>query len=186
MTTTMTSSPATPKQIAFLKTLAAERPMWADVENMHADNIERLTKAQASSCISDALKVPKETKTATTKPKASGGLKIDSDGMYQTPDGTIYRVQLAKQGSGKLYAKRLAVTAKSDGSHIGSFVYAPGAVYLLEPEDKMTMEQAKSFGKLYNVCCVCAAALTDEVSIAEGIGPVCGGRVKSKKVWFKV
>lgn len=184
MTETMITYPATPKQIAFLKKLAAERPMWADVENMHADNIERLTKQQASSFIDQALQVPKETKTSSSKSKATG-LAIQSDGMYRTPDGTVFRVQVAKQGSGNLYAKRLIVTFdEAKKKFVGHFQYASGAVYSLKPDDKMTLAEAKSYGQLYNLCCVCGADLTDETSIAEGIGPVCGGRVKSKKVWF--
>ena len=37
----------------------------------------------------------------------------------------------------------------------------------------MTLEEAKEFGKLYGICCRCAAILTDENSIREGIGPIC-------------
>ncbi len=41
----------------------------------------------------------------------------------------------------------------------------------------MTLEQAQEFGKLYGVCCRCAADLTDEDSIARGMGPVCAGKM---------
>lgn len=57
-------APATEKQVAFLTRLAAERPMWADVENLHADRIPQLTKAQASAKIDEALKIPAETAAA--------------------------------------------------------------------------------------------------------------------------
>lgn len=86
-----------------------------------------------------------------------------TDGMY-LKDGIVYKVQIAKQGSGRLYAKTLT-------EH--GFEYTPGAIRSLRPEHKMSLEQAKEYGKLYGVCCVCSRDLTDEESIAAGIGPVC-------------
>lgn len=47
----------------------------------------------------------------------------------------------------------------------------------LRPETKMTLEQAKHYGKMYGMCIKCGRTLTDEVSIAEGIGPVCAGKM---------
>lgn len=112
---------------------------------------------------------------------------VNEDGMYQTKDGTIWKVQVAKQGSGRLYAKRLVITepAKYDphGGIVkpakGKFEFARGAIHRLTPSDKMAEADAKKFGKLYGMCCVCAAELTAEESIADGIGPVCGKRFKS-------
>lgn len=102
---------------------------------------------------------------------SSGGSPVTEDGMYLTPDGTVYKVQVAHHGSGNLYAKRLVV---EDGT--GSFEYERGGLRKLRAEWKMTLEQAKKFGQLYGICCVCSAVLTNETSIAEGIGPVCAGR----------
>lgn len=104
--------------------------------------------------------------------------EITQDGMYQTADGTVYKVQIAKQGSGRLYAKRLVVETDQDGNTEAVFVYAAGAISKLRPTDRMSLEAAKAFGQLYGVCCNCGAELTDENSIAEGIGPIC-----AKKDW---
>lgn len=95
-----------------------------------------------------------------------------TDGMWRTPDGVIYKVQVAVHGSGRLYGKRLALDPVE-------FVYEPGVVGLLQREraHKLTLEEAKEFGALYGVCCVCGRTLTNETSIAEGIGPVCSGRL---------
>lgn len=41
----------------------------------------------------------------------------------------------------------------------------------------ITLDEAKEFGALYGTCCVCARTLTNEESISQGIGPVCGGRL---------
>lgn len=89
-----------------------------------------------------------------------------TEGMYRVGD-VVYKVQAAIHGSGRLYAKRL---------HGQSFVYEKGAIYRLKPENKMTLEDAKEWGLLYGTCCVCGRTLTDETSIANGIGPVCAGK----------
>lgn len=92
------------------------------------------------------------------------------EGMHRLADGRIFKVQIAVHGSGNPYAKELIN---------GSFEYAPGAIKLLSEATKMTLEQAKEYGALYGVCCVCARTLTDEGSIEAGIGPVCAKRFDS-------
>lgn len=42
---------------------------------------------------------------------------------------------------------------------------------------KVTPEDAKRFGDLYGVCMKCSRTLTDPESIANGIGPVCAGKM---------
>lgn len=110
----------------------------------------------------------------TTSWKAATPVRkpVTEDGMYRMADGTIAKVQIAVNGSGNLYAKRLIVS----DDH-GSFEYEPGLIRKLSADDRMTVEQAAEFGKLYGWCCVCGRTLTDEKSIAAGIGPVCGGRI---------
>lgn len=95
-------------------------------------------------------------------------------GMYSLPDGTIVKVQNAVHGSGRPYAKRLVVTP---GETKGTFVYEAGLLRAVSPEMRLTADAASAFGHLYGMCCVCAATLTDERSIAAGIGPVCAGRL---------
>jgi hypothetical protein len=95
-----------------------------------------------------------------------------TDGMYRTEDGTVYKVQYAVNGSGRLYAKRLVL--QPDGG--ATFEYEPGAVFRLRPEQKMTLEEAREWGVLYGTCCVCGRTLTDEGSIEAGIGPVCAAK----------
>lgn len=85
------------------------------------------------------------------------------EGVYKLGN-RIFKVQRAIHGSGHLYAKELTI----DG-----FIYAGGMIRHLDSSHRMTLEQAKEYGSLYGVCCRCAAPLTDEKSIAAGIGPVC-------------
>lgn len=101
---------------------------------------------------------------------------VTEDGMYQTKDGSIFKVQVAVNGSGRLYAKKL-VPNDDPAVNDWRFEYAPGALKLLCAEDRLTLDKAKKFGKMYGVCCNCGRTLTDETSIAEGIGPICAGRI---------
>jgi len=159
--TSYSTRPASEKQVAFLDKLLAEKD-----HTFTADFISEVKAdvKKASSTIDQLLAMPRK------RAKAAGGA-VTEDGMYRTPDGTVYKVQIAKQGSGNLYAKRLVI---EDGH--GSFEYAPGAVRQLQADWKMTLEQAKEFGQLYGICCKCGADLTDEGSIAAGIGPICGSK----------
>lgn len=115
-----------------------------------------------------------ERATAAQRPaqNVSGPVtQITKDGFYQR-DGIIYKVQVAVHGSGNLYAKQLII---ENGT--GRWEYIPGAVMRLKEEHRLTLEQAQEFGRLYGVCGVCGATLTDEHSIADGIGPICKGRL---------
>lgn len=97
---------------------------------------------------------------------------------FWTLDSSIYKVQRAVHGSGRLYAKILDVGPGVDGAPEASWHYAPGAFQRLgrEGAHKLTREEAAEFGKLYGVCCICGRTLTNEESIAAGIGPICAGK----------
>lgn len=92
------------------------------------------------------------------------------EGIY-FHDGDYYKVVQAVNGSGRLYARRCD---KGTGkfSH-----YATGMVYELTESERVTAEQAKAFGDLYGMCMICGRTLTDDDSIARGIGPICAGKM---------
>jgi hypothetical protein len=46
----------------------------------------------------------------------------------------------------------------------------------LDATMRMSMDEARQFGALYSHCCICGEHLENELSVALGIGPVCGGR----------
>ncbi len=116
--------------------------------------------------------------------------RVESDGIYRTPDGVIYKVLEARQGSGRLYAKRLILTTCEDGPACphptvtdehgvhrhGHFTYQAGAVHTLTADMRLPRDEAVAFGKLYGVCVRCGADLTDEKSIRRGLGPWCAGQ----------
>lgn len=104
--------------------------------------------------------------------RAPGATTTITDGVYQSPDGRIIKVQKAVHGSGNLYAKVFNPDTKE-------FEYAPGVVNTVRPEWKMTIEQASEFGRLYGRCVNCGRTLTWEKSIERAMGPVCFGRMFS-------
>lgn len=97
-----------------------------------------------------------------------------TEGWYKVGDD-VFKVQVAHHGSGNLYAKRLVVTGPGEAS----WEYAPGMVRRLTDADRLSVEDAAAFGRLYGVCAVCGRTLTDEASIAAGIGPVCIRKVSA-------
>jgi len=90
-------------------------------------------------------------------------------GMYRNDRG-IFKVQRAVHGSGLMTAKRLDVEAQR-------FVYQGLATRFVTHADRMSVEQAVEFGRIYGFCVRCAATLTDEESIERGMGPVCAEKV---------
>jgi hypothetical protein len=136
---------ASERQVGFIETLLTERIWEQSVE------VSTLSSKEASDLISNLLKAPKS-------------IGPSEMGLYQTEDGSIYRVQPSR-GTGRLYAKKLVFT--------GGWEYEAGAIYRLKDSQRMTLEEAMAFGTATGLCCVCGVFLSDPVSASRGIGPVC-------------
>lgn len=159
--------PATPGQQDFVRFLINDRVMEQHLVAKATKMLNRgLTFQEASRIIDYTKPLPRKGKPAN-KPQVD-------EGMYQM-NGQIYRVQMAVHGSGYLYAKVLVPPTMTGGKP--RFKRAPSALYKLRPEHRMTPEQAAEFGALYGFCVVCGRTLTDEQSIAKGIGPICETKV---------
>lgn len=172
------TTPATEKQMNLIHKLIRERETirLSEVQQEYLvgvrDGTTILTRNAASKVIDGLFELPKK----PHQPRLNVELE---DGMYKKGDA-IYKVQHAVHGSGRQYAKKLCYfdsegyEAKAAGDGGGwKFIYQQGAVNTLSPEDRMTLDEAREFGSIYGVCCACGATLTDEDSIAAGIGPIC-------------
>lgn len=174
----------TAKQVEFINRLQAER-RWEDTPAM-ATMVEdarfawrkgEFSKRDASLLIHDLGFMPRRETAAVEAPAES------LEGMH-TLDGQVYKVQVAVHGSGRPYAKRLVldmdnisdVNQGAEPVYSARFEYAAGVIKRLSADTKMSLEAAKEFGVLYGTCCVCSRTLTNEASIAAGIGPVCAGK----------
>lgn len=165
-------SRASDKQLAFIRTLCAER------EGGDAFVTTALPDSRsASALIGQLLKLPRRADVA-------GRSIVSETGMYRLADGSIVKVQAAKE-SGNLYAKRLASIngsrlSETDARVQWEFVYEPGLIKQVQPESKLTLEEAREFGIQYGVCCNCGARLSDAESVAQGIGPVCAKQFSAR------
>lgn len=94
-------------------------------------------------------------------------------GMYKDPqNGGIYKVY-ASQQSGRILCKQLKIDKFEKK---GRFEYLGMASRFIRRDWQLSLEEAQKFGKIYGVCCMCGRTLTDETSIANGIGPICAGK----------
>lgn len=175
---------ATPAQIALINKLKGERDISMNSARLSGEvaldtgrDLWRqglFTRDMASRVINVLTACPK--KAAPTP----------SEGMHKF-GGVIFKVLRAVNGSGHLYAKALVWKPCDeplcDEYHgcapVGrwGFEYVQGAVNNLSEATRLDADEAAEFGQLYGVCCVCGRTLTDEESIARGIGPVCLGKL---------
>lgn len=173
--------PITPAQLAYLTKLCAQRPMWADVENLHADILPRLTKAQASSKIQEALTV--EPEVVAQRAEATGYAAEAKRGDVHYIGGTYYRIHIS-QKSGNAYAAKAIITKAAKWNLDGSldepgtilWEYQRGLISNLTKDTLTTAEQAAAFGNLVGRCCFCSHAIDTPESTAVGYGPICAGK----------
>lgn len=158
---------ASDKQITFIKKLMSEKDMKGPdmiiiiaVDSLIHTKPETLTKAGASQAIDILMAMPNKavTKVTTTS-------KTIEPGFYKVGD-KVYKVQTSPN-SGYNFAKVLTAHG---------FEYAKGAIKTITPADKLTLADAKEYGKVHGSCIICQRTLTDEGSIEAGIGPICAGK----------
>jgi hypothetical protein len=155
MTVTLaTKYPASPAQIAKLHEMFDEK---FDAEKAAVShewlNTNRISKAFASEKLTELFAMPSVN-------------ELD-EGMYRVND-EIFKVYRTRD-------KDILVTKQLIE---GIFEYrGKKPLSSITADHRMTLEEAKEYGRVTNTCCVCAAKLTAEDSIAAGIGPVCAGKV---------
>jgi len=155
MNTLATTSPASEAQLTLLRKLfvekfdaekAAECAAWLDAH--------KLSKATASHKITTLLALPTVNRAAELD---EGMYKVGEEifKVYHTQAGHIATKQLTEDGFEYTGRKPLAV---------------------IKPEHRMTLDEAKEYGKITGTCCNCGRLLTNEESIAAGIGPICASK----------
>lgn len=178
------------KQIDWVLKLAGERRfdrIGSDgeerIENVAALIENGATKQNVSQMISDLLKQPVDTRELNYSPAAIPTQRdvkeVHPDltpGVYDV-DNHVYVVKFNREKT-RLYAKRLVeiasdrLTASDDLVKI-EFVYEPGAIFNIKPEQKMPLDRAEKLTIRYGRCIVCGRVLKAGKSVRQGIGPVC-------------
>lgn len=184
--------PVTVKQVEFIATLTKQRnclAIEAEVDAARAKVMTRtFSKGEASKLIGRLLEQPRKVLEAgqvagsTFGPtyRAAEAAAEPSDGIYIIrgngqfySEAEIFKVYKMVHGSGRQGVKRLVMGDDKSGR----FEYMGlAAKHLPQQAERMTLEEAKTFGALYGFCVRCGKTLTDEGSIAAGIGPVCAGK----------
>lgn len=152
---------ASEKQIKYALDLLAER-QWPDKLEKH--DLENMERRQVSKII-DGLK---------RAPKLQGELNVDPEvGMYiDRASDSVYRFYMG-QRSGRVLAKRLI---EADAGWFYEYAGAGQAVLKRHKLERMTLEEAKRFGKMSGMCVVCGRRLDVPESVEAGIGPVCANK----------
>jgi hypothetical protein len=156
---------ATQRQIDFINRLKVER----DVPTEMLEDNRRLWRegkfdAAAASKFIDAL---------ITLPTVSNlSRKNDHLMGVHNVDGRIIKVQRSRE-TGRLYTKEL----RQELSGKWSFAIMPAGLKLVSGDTKISLDEAKKFGTRTGTCCICGRLLTDENSVAAGIGPICASRL---------
>lgn len=168
--TTTTARPATDKQIAFATRLLNER----NVAENAFDRFDQFlaanpTTRQMSDFIDMIMAFDKKPVVVNNLgTPATEGYYVVQDGEDEA-DKTFYKVVAAK-GTGNLYAKRFSFGGRR-------WEYAPGVMAILATARRLSVEEAAEAGRATGVCVICGRELTDQESVARGIGPVCAARV---------
>ncbi len=109
-----------------------------------------------------------------TEPGASTRNKNDQTvpGFYKIDDN-VYKVTPART-SERTFAHRLVTAegAAPEWEYLGL-----GKKYVPTYADKLTLAEAKEYGHTHGYCLICGRLLTAEQSVADGIGPVCQGKL---------
>ena len=132
-----------------------------------------LTEAGANALIGWLHTLPK--KTAASERGLQEMPKELEDGMYRDSANVIFKVYHTQRGF--QVAKRLCADGNEDGTSTVWFEYeGKRPLARLNASMRMSYEEMKQFGAVYGSCCICSRTLTDEMSVALGIGPICGNR----------
>lgn len=115
--------------------------------------------------------------TVAVKSEKLGVTWATEDGVYLR-DNTIFKLKQSQTGKQWAHKLHIVENQPDKGGHVAATFryFGTAATAKITAEHKLTYDKAKEFGALYGVCCCCGRLLTNELSIALGIGPVCGQR----------
>lgn len=125
-------------------------------------------KRQASNAIAELLKANAFNYEAHEAQAIERANRVAAPiGVYKHND-EIYRV-IKGRNSQNLYAQKLVVIEGRNPR----WEYAGGKIWELKVEELIDPEVAAQMGRARGFCVICGRYLTDETSVARGIGPIC-------------
>ena len=168
----------TEKQQAFILRLLDEREHGMDAAlDTLKGTVPAMSKQQASDMISALLKYPEKASSASAPKEDNYGIPSVEDlpaGRYaiNSADGelTFYEVW---RGTRKPEYVKLYVLHGPDSTEVP---FGKGMVTILKSIAQDAGAAAVRYGHEIGACSICNKRLTNRVSRALGIGPICGGR----------
>ena len=156
------------KQEKFLKSLLQDKVIPFELFEKTANlNFNTITVREACSLIDTLVKQPKKN---VPESDTNGYIpKEPAQAGYYFFNNEVYQVVTSKNGNN--YAKMLVHEGKK-----GRWEYIKGMVNVLTPDYLISLQEAQAFGHDHGFCMVCGRTLTDPVSVANGIGPICSQR----------
>ncbi len=147
-------SPATEAQIEKIHEVLDEKYSPAEAAGHHEwMNTHVISSAAASAALKRLFAMPTVN-------------ELD-EGMYRVGED-IFKVYRTRE-TDQLVTKQLVE---------GHFEYTgKKPLRFIKARHRMSLDEAKAYGKVTGTCCVCSRKLTKESSIQAGIGPVCAGKV---------
>lgn len=123
---------------------------------------------QASVMIDALKKLPRKGQLERQAFNAAESMRVEvefeADCLYPDEEDRVFLVQRSRT-SGHLYALKVLDDGRTE--------YVPGAIRRLDASRKLSLDEAKAWGRRTGVCCQCRAKLTNPESVELGIGPVC-------------
>lgn len=193
MAETTTMKKASDRSIAFLTDLVADREVQTG--KTAAESQMALAKwlatprsqKEVSALIDKALKAPKRPKPVTvftslisipdSVPNSKFAISTSAvPGLPETWRRQEYLFFEVKKLRGRRVIRRL-VGAPGDFSRRLLPVEAAEALLNAVSNPEFAVKSATLFGEIHDVCGVCAAPLTDDLSLERKIGPVCFARM---------
>jgi len=168
---TTTVATASPRQVAFITTLLAER---VHEYSLSSEDLESLTIREASSVIDNLLHCPRIGVAA-----APSALPQVAAGRYAVEIDGVLRFYVVTHGKGRWAGRVFVVRQSSDNELRISRSESEQALAAITADPRTATVR---YGHELGVCGVCGRTLTDEESRAAGVGPVCAVRMG----WYTV
>ena len=174
-----------PVLCAWIKRAAARGFRFAASLDASIDEWGGLTDRQYEAAEKCRLEDAARDAARNSVPESDLDLTDLPSGYYAVPDGdTRLKVRVSRPGENSKWHGWVFV---DDGAYYGERnkygSQRPGAMYRGKIVEQLRAilddprEASKRYGRLVGRCGVCGRHLEDETSVAEGIGPVCAGRL---------
>lgn len=113
--------------------------------------------------------------TGAVQAAPGASASVEDGATYRAPDGRVFHAYLGQ--SGRLLLKLWTAGGEDSDGEGGTFDYFGAASRLPSGSVRLTTEECQDFGRATGTCAICMRHLTDDESVARGIGPICWSRV---------